>query len=123
MNEYIIWSKFHKNFTNDLIISGITINEALEENEDYIFFRYIGLKDREGNKIYADSSIVNIEYSDYMYKNNITTVGYFTENKEKHCLEFVTENKGTINFIEHISGILFLRIVDTIQENRLGLIK
>lgn len=93
----------------------------------YEIFNYIGKKDINGNKIYADCSIVQMEWKDNRYSKAKKEYGYFSENKEKHCLEFIIiancKQVKKINFVNHIDFILSLKIIDTIQKNKLGLIK
>ena len=85
------------------------------------------LKDINDKPIYADSSICKIEWRDNRYSNLKREFGYFSHNKEKHCLEFIitidTLPIKRINFIQHIDFIVSLEIIDTKQKNKLGLIK
>lgn len=147
MNEFIVWDKennifFDRESNFDKIYSKtddeMYCSEEMYTNWVYYIFgfdilidnndrltshEYIGKTDIDNKKIYADCSIVNIEYFDYRHKGEIRATGYFTKNKEKHCLELVTERGERANFIEHISWVRSLKIIDTIQENKLGLIK
>ncbi len=81
-------------------------------------FQYIGKKDIENNKIYADCSIVEWEHQEQKYQ------GYFNFNKKYLRYEihpFVDFETTPIEFF-YIQEKSF-KIIDTIQENRLGLIK
>ncbi len=76
---------------------------------------YIGKKDINDEKIYADSSIVELEYMTDKYKG---TISY---NNDFCCYQIIlmdTDDKVSIN--DFVSNI---KIIDTIQENKLGLIK
>lgn len=127
MNEFIVWDKFREEFTDDLTISGININEALEENEDWICFPWIGLKDTEGNKIYADSSIVELKM--IINKVEVIIKGYFSYIKEELRYEFYQYFNQRQSFIKAYLSPRDSRItenfkiIDTIQENKLGLIE
>jgi len=129
MNEFIVWDGFKKKFVNDVTMY-MSFNENGTINSfngfgDNKYFNYIGLKDINNNKIYADSSIVKLEWKDYRYRNEIIReIGYFLFNKDLKCLEFKSvESKMKINFVMHIDYIQRVEIIDTIQENKLGLIK
>lgn len=119
MSEYIFWDKFREKFSEDLIVSGITVNEIFEECEDWKAFIYIGLNDISDNKIYADSSIVEFEY--YIKEQFFKGIGYITYIKNLCCYCICTFNKLSTTIAE--TEFLNFKIIDTIQENKLGLIK
>ena len=99
----------------DFIYSGVS------ENFDY--FNYISKTDIEGNKIYADSSILRIPHfvdedkkQHYVYRKITWSEKYSawiakTLDDENEWMYFVLEKNA-----EEI------RIIDTLQENKLGLI-
>jgi len=132
MNEFIVWysndineKKFSKEFTLQELIS--------QDHYDYIsdspllvnykvdsINRGIGLKDINGKNIYADSSIVEFKNSQLWNKYN----GIFFYNKQKLCYQIKIigsiRNNGVIPYDKYCSDF---KIIDTIQENKLGLIK
>lgn len=83
--------------------------------------RDIGLKDINGKSIYADSSIVEFfDHKQDYFK------GYFTFNITKLAYEIIIFglNEDFIDVITYCKDdITNLEIIDTIQENKLGLIK
>ena len=113
-----------KQLRPDWQLGMITDNQG---NAKFYRYRDIGLKDINDKPIYADSSICKIEWRDNRYSNLKREFGYFSHNKEKHCLEFIitidTLPIKRINFIQHIDFIVSLEIIDTKQKNKLGLIK
>lgn len=140
MNEFIVWysndinqDKFSKEFTLQELIS--------QEHLDYIcdsriLVNYkvdsinnsIRLKDINGKSIYADSSIVEFTYwfrEDLQDKrvDEKRMKGYFhyDNNTLSYLFHNLLDNSnyfyGRMNFKEN------LKIIDTIQENKLGLIK
>ena len=98
--------------------------ERLKELLDYIELEKndIGLKDINGKSIYADSSIVEWHHS----QDNIYN-GYFKWNQKELCYEvIIIDSDDNYNGIELKFFYLRmnnLKIIDTIQENKLGLIK
>ena len=109
MDEFIVWDIEGKcwipkskcaiatsNSTSN-IAKGFTLLTEVESNEysecfvpDFIpvqVCNYIGKTDIEGNKIYADSSIVEFNMSGS--KKNFKATGFFTFNKKNLSYEFV----------------------------------
>lgn len=118
MNEFLIW---------DMEINKPVVVATIEDYIDVNFkdrckaFRDIGLKDINGKSIYADSSI--IEFFDH--KQDYFK-GYFTFNIKKLAYEIIIFglNEDFIDIITYCKDdITNLKIIDTIQENKLGLIK
>ena len=137
MNEFIIW--------DDGIL---TFAEAMEDKTpsggfvpfDYIIkcdgylkgalygkypsFKYIGLKDINNKKIYADSSIIEFTYIDLKTKENVKLQGYFTWNDEDLRYEIDVLNHSLYICLNYrVNLVVVIKIIDTIQENKLGLIK
>lgn len=124
MKDCIIWDKTDEKFRPKFQfrkcvgfdLDGDLFNFETMEKLDYLeSFEGVGIEDIEGNKIYADSSIVEFE--------NIGTkkIGYFNFNKTSLCYEII--------HLPSMNGFAFeprimdnFKIIDTIQENKLGLI-
>lgn len=137
MNEFIVWDNLEEEFIDEEYIArysgGIlfkadidneVIDLLLDEKDDknrYIPFDYIGKTDINGEKIYADSSIVKFEYIP-CDKEHIVKA-YFTWDDE--YLKYIIDPlEGYDSTIEYESfKFLNIEIVDTIQENKLGLLK
>ena len=114
--------------------------ERLKELLDYIELEKndIGLKDINGKSIYADCSIVEFEHK---YRTRTRTFngflnsqsfakeqcellqGFFTWNSDKLRYEIDILNHDFFICLDFVSTMKNFKIIDTIQENRLGLIK
>lgn len=99
--------------------------ERLKELLDYIELEKndIGLKDINGKSIYADSSIVEF---DYKYLSGLVEkcIGCFIYDKKQllYTIKLVgTPSENCIDYLK--SSMSNFKIIDTIQENKLGLIK
>ncbi|MCK4874810.1 MAG: hypothetical protein KAS26_03090 [Sulfurimonas sp.] len=120
----------------DIEIKGVQLwgepfNPREEDNPDILVRRwakeftihnYIGKTDIEGNKIYADSSIVELRRIYRHFGGDEILKGFFTFNKETSAYDFISSDEygNTIihynkNIIGHISN---LKIIGTLQENR-----
>lgn len=143
MNEFIIWDDKYKlfldeNFKDTLQDNGIDYEEDdlyyddeyyplctmdfimgsdCEPHKDRLSkLFYIGINDINNNKIYTDCSIVKlgndigfIKYSPFLSANVFISLSYHkTEQPLMECSLFNINN---------------MEIIDTIQENKLGLIK
>ena len=95
--------------------------ERLKEILDYIELekKDIGLKDINGKSIYADSSIVEFKNIGSNY------TGYFTFDLVKLCYKIIVLDIKSVRkeFIFNSNNIENIKIIDTIQQNKLGLIK
>lgn len=134
MNELISEQK-EKEIINQVLQfldSDEPINDISEFLEDEIRninknHRDIGLKDINGKNIYADSSIVEFELN--INKEEVKIIGYFSYIKEELRYEFYQHFKQREKFIKtYLSPIDSrltgeFKIIDTIRENKLGLIK
>ena len=138
MNEFIVWDKRSKCFIlND---EGFDRFEMYMDgtlhyyqnchdgegfgSEDYESFNYIGLKDINNNKIYADSSIVEFEHRMHgkcrgVFSYSNTELAYLI--KLISVNDFTFTDKTRINY--NVIDISDVNLLDTIQENKLGLIK
>lgn len=153
MNEFIVWysndinkDKFSKEFTLQELISQdhydyISDSPLLVNYKVDSINRGIGLKDTNGKSIYADSSIVEFQLKDDVIFadftgakptiwNEIKMIGYFVFNNEdlRYEIDIVDweKNKTKSNFIclhYNLETMSQFKIIDTIQENKLGLIK
>ena len=139
MNEFIVWDDIRKVFLDDdddfsLQQDGCLIRGYYPEgspayaNDDFSYFNYIGKTDINDKKIYADSSILKMTISDEDGEHNHK--GYFTYNELLLCYEFKEPFKdgemsgNRIWRMEKLQPYLVtFKIIDTIQENKLGLIK
>ena len=102
--------------------SGVSFGkERIKELLDYIELEKndIGLKDINGKSIYADSSIVEFKNIGSNYN------GYFTFDIVKLCYKVIVLDIKSVRkeFIFNSNNIENIKIIDTIQENKLGLIK
>tara|TARA_R110000868_G_scaffold93996_1_gene259803 strand:- start:174 stop:557 length:384 start_codon:yes stop_codon:yes gene_type:complete len=123
-NTYLELLNKHKipKDTFDVSTAKELVNQIYDEIDDEKL--YIGLKDVEDNKIYADSSIVEFEYIKSKHK------GYFTWNNKTLSYDImvidwnfkILKNYSAPIGYSHLKMKNF-KIIDTIQENKLGLIK
>lgn len=136
MNEFIVWDKetqtFHEIYSIDFLnnLCNCYLGNICLDNEGSIF-PYIGKKDINDKKIYSGSSIVEFEYcyEDYGWQD---FVGYFYYDSDLlqyrlKCYETNTDSdfkKGSLYVMTfEKSRTRNFKIIDTIQENKLGLIK
>lgn len=129
MRSLIAWKTKEKKF--DVVISidyecsdAVLMNNQIEKDykipEEVLIFEHTELYDLSGNKIYADCSIVEFEWG--QDKHNI--IGYFTFNKEFLQYEIIMLNVQKNKSLAYSPHNCFnFKIIDTIQENKLGLIK
>lgn len=142
-NEYIAWfpnmdrfmreeeaSQHLMDITNGRLVFNI---DELENGHDdvleyysgdgYSIHEYIGKKDINDNKIYANCSIVEFDWR-YCTEINFTKHrGFFYFDKKQVCYRVETVGKFPFDIIYAESEIANLKIIGTIQENKLGLIK
>lgn len=120
MNEFIVWDDIRHEFNKD-ITSYMSFNKKGKINSfngfgNTQYFQYIGKIDISGNKIYADCSIAEFYFQDKKMQ------GYFNFNKELLSYRIICFNGWKIGFGVNIEDINNIKIIDTIQENKLGLI-
>ena len=141
-NEFIVWDKEHKRWLesyynhilyvplqkdNDRLIrvDYDDVSEAgyvyitWDENEVDIFQKV--MDDKDGNPIYANSSIVEFDDWNELYSRVDKRKGYFIF--DKNTLQYVvvfttgpTRKYNTLNMSN-------FKVIDTVQENSLGLVK
>ena len=128
MKEFIVWysngtDKFNKEFTLDDLISQLHYDEICDSPllKDYKVIEIcqsVGLEDISNNKIYADCSIVEFQWVNG-FGNIQTDWGVF-----KYDLDYmqylIYEENEDINK-SSIKEVFNIKIIDTIQKNKLGL--
>jgi len=123
MDEYITWSdelkQFDDNITLKELLKDVCETWDVYEVEEGKYFRNIGLKDINGKNIYADSSIVEFNNSQLWNKYN----GIFFYNKERLCYQIrIIDGVRNSEIIPYDIYCSDFKIIDTIQENKLGLV-
>ena len=128
MNEFIVWDKKIKMFweQKDIITMSRKIIKLFDEewfhvdDEDFTYHNYIGKTDINNKKIYADCSIVEFFYpSNHILEVFNKEIGVFKYDKER--LQYLIYGNDGERY--DIKGLKNIKIIDTIQENKLGLIK
>ena len=126
-NEFIVWDKKLEYF-NDILIApidlSIDIDGILKHSDRVDVFNYIGIKDINNKKIYADSSIVKFEYEGF--DRYFDSVGFFTFNKDtlQYEIETIIDNNDSHMCSRlSVTKVKNIKIIDTIQQNKRGLIK
>jgi len=117
MNEFIVWDNEENVFIDNFASEDYEPLNDLFKNSRYDFLRNIGKTDIENNKIYADCSIVEFTVADYKTKD----IGYFTYDSD--YTSYLVKNLRGVALKYSKKFIRNLKIIDTIQENKLGLIK
>lgn len=147
MNEFIIWDGKYKLFLDENFIDTLQDN-GIDYEDDNLYYGdeyyplcimdfimgydyephkdrlsklfYIGLNDINNNKIYTDSSIVEFQWVNG-FGNIQTDWGVF-----KYDLDYlqylIYEENEDINK-SSIKEVFNIKIIDTVQQNKLGLIK
>lgn len=151
MNEFIVWDKSDKRFYplysysvgNKLIKPLVKIKgkDFKILNEECQIFNYINKKDINNKKIYADCSIVEFIlkdeaiFADFTGRkptiwNEIKMIGYFTFNDEdlRYEIDIIDWEKSKTKsqfscLYYNFDRMSDFKIIDTIQVNKLGLIK
>ena len=115
MNEFIVWDKVSKKFTDricldaNLIRNGISYSLKVEE-ELFELFYPVGLTDINGKKIYADCSVVELVDSESR------GVFFFDEKYLKFKFAF-NGDKTTSLGMESFEKTVQFRVIGTLQEN------
>lgn len=106
------------NHYNDCKTALTEILKQIEEEN-----KYVGLKDIEGNKIYADNSILEINFNPYCNKE-VTIYGYISYVSERLRYEFFQYFEARKNFIpayidfQKDNRMKHIKIIDTIRKNK-----
>ena len=121
MNEFIVWDKVKKEFTNNWAIIKNSLCYSYSghwyDANNYQVCNYISKKDVNNKKIYADCSIVKWE------KQGIIYCGFFSFDKENLRYEINIWNQDEIVKVDYFYlNHNNFKIIDTIQENKLGLV-
>lgn len=118
-NEFIVWDKKSKKWaTNSNIKNYLWFSSSIvykrEDSKQFAFFNYVGKTDIEGNKIYADSSIVKVGYG----KNSAT--GVIRWNNKDSLYEFVEVDEDGTEFVMRLYNLKNedFKIIGTLQENK-----
>ena len=129
MHEFIVWDKEKKEFLKDVRVDMngdlYPMDDMAEENfsidcNKITAHQYIGKTDINDNKIYADCSIVEIGFSWQESKDRAK--GFFQYDKAGLC--YVIWDIAKNDYIDFdLTKMQYMEIIDTIQENKLGLIK
>lgn len=130
MNKFIVWDNDEKIFIDEarcILADGTLFKNkkdfANEISDDLSIFFSFGLKDINWKNIYADSSICEISIKHRTNGNRIS-VGYFVFNLEYLRYEAIFIDGYMKGKKEFYNGFMYrFEIIDTIQENKLGLIK
>lgn len=134
-NEYVIWDTESNRF-----IYGTSNRKNVTKDNIYLlqsFFRlidgnhiqpldgvhqHIGKTDINDKKIYDDCSIVEFDY--LKDEVDIKRIGYFRFLAYYGCYQiFALDGNNDLMLPLEVTEIASLKIIDTIQENKLGLIK
>lgn len=132
MEKFIVWDSYDKKFKEPQIevwdTSLININDYLETEN---VFKSIGKQDINGQEIYADCSIV--EFDIVLRTCTLPIKGYFFFDRRLLSYNIkVLEDSGDdgkkygsriIPYSTYLNEIKDIKIIDTIPENKLGLIK
>lgn len=120
--KFRVWDIHHNKMLDDLNFDkAVSLNEALKSNEDFIILEYTGLQDMNNKKIYADSSICRVNYfGNHLDLINAYCYFYFDTENLRYTVRFINERQ----IVDYESSSFdSIEIVDTLQENKLGLIK
>jgi len=127
MKEFIVWHTLRKEFVQPY--RNIVFDDSgITENDLCTIHNYIGLKDINNNKIYADSSIVELQIDDDFSNDHFTStephkfIGVVRFDYLGARVEDIND-KTTVWFYEIENNEIDIKIIDTVQQNKLGLIK
>ena len=131
MCEVAVWDKTLNCFHLDGRVK--LENGVLEPiGKDYTVHQYIGLKDIDDKKIYADSSIISFIYKPIGESGTCKDIGFIFFCKKDFMFKInilTRSDKNGDNYIFNLGNCLNnmymkeIKIIDTIQENKLNLIK
>ena len=117
--EFKVWDKDREIFLDSLFVN-CDLNEAVSNNDDFAIFQYIGKTDINDKKIYADSSIVEFVFSDRDFSKIYK--GYFSYHIDELRYEINIIGDSTACVLSYnMDSMSDFEIIDTLQENKLGL--
>jgi hypothetical protein len=125
MEEFVVWDNQKHIFLSEfqkskLRVDTIVKNEMLKGLARYVFLEKLGLDDINNKPIIANCSIVTLNY--FQSSDWIKDIGFFKWDNEMLRYEFhLSGEKEIVPFDP--SYFDCMEIVDTIQKNKLGLIK
>lgn len=127
MNDFIVWDKRYKVFRKllkiDFQLGLYFCIDTVVPFEKGELIKNIDLKDTNGKSIYTDSSIVEMVIK-HRSSGDMTSIGYFKFNKQYLRYEIIFIDGYMKEKTEFYHGFMSnFKIIDTIQENKLGLIK
>lgn len=134
MNDFIVWYSDENNqnmFSEEFTLEQLINQDHLDIVSDSPLLRNfkvdsinnsIGIKDINGKSIYADCSIVEFEFGTI---SNKKLKGYFKYSNYTLGYHIVLVNDCNRGRAFRFDAVLMydIKIIDTIQENKLGLIK
>jgi len=144
MNEFIVWDKENKKFVENLTGYYLDKDCLLWKEEcskyecdliiatDCICFPHIGKTDINNEKIYADCSIFEFAFKGFGEVFAESYIGYFVWNDFRLRYDIKIINKSDkdgdsyiFDYGKCLPNIINneFKIIDTLQENKLGLIK
>jgi hypothetical protein len=125
MNEFIVWDKWCGGFCTNSMTVLLDIPSKvhkIELGDRYVKHDLIKT-DIEGNKIYADCSIVEFEWymngSSSSNREIIKLNGYFTY--DNHSLKYrikILDIDSLREFINYDYKVAYLKVIGTLQENK-----
>lgn len=135
MNKFVVWDKKNKRFLdgdefaiddNGKVYNWDSDSYLKPFKQNMELLNYIGKNDISNNKIYADCSIVEFELiiNPVCRTVVLNRKGVFKYDKDlcAYIIECIDEDRILI-FSTSFKHIKNIKIIDTIQENKLGLIK
>ncbi len=125
MNKFIVWDNDEERFIDEskcmwrvLYFHRNEKDFVNEVSDDLDMFQSIGKQDVYGKEIYPDCSIVEFIEED----TNVFAIGYLCFDKKRlRYRVYDLDEKKYYKYSEFMS--YDIRVIDTIQENKLGLIK
>ena len=131
MCEAAVWDSNARYFHLDGEVRFI-IETKMPVGKDSTIHQYIGLKDIDDKKIYADSSIISFIYKPIGESGTCKDIGFIFFCKKDFMFKInilTRSDKNGDNYIFNLGNCLNnmymkeIKIIDTIQENKLNLIK
>ena len=125
MKYFIVWDKISEEFADNICLDAELLQDgisySLEVKEElFELFYPIGLTDINGKSIYIDSSICKVNY--FSSSDWISDYCYFSFDTEN--LRYIVHLINEKEIVDYESSYFdCFEIIDTIQENKLGLIK